>query len=430
MKFESKDSFRDWLSNQPQSMCVAIGARAALRVWTILLVEMKHDGPPFAQEREKLALFTGWSMLVALGAARETSRSLEAVANEIESAIATLRSGTMPASLDRAARAAENVAAAVGKNYRIEWVSDHITYTTALHASNAKNSAVYAIRTKSKLAAREIEDATYRDADFGVSDVLGLPLWLDGVPPASASAFGLSGTLLDTDPRFEFFKRWYDSMVRGAPMDWELQRRVALIPQEVWEAGADAVAGAIAEIEAAWEAERQAIEPRWPDFEPRHVTHLFENKIIVSAGVSSLSAMIRQEFERFRAETGLNETPEMFAPLEALPRGLDRIADILTKMEQSDATEQALREEIGRLNAQVANLETELAKAKADCEALQRSSWKTVAAWTIGGANLFGVLATAVWTVSGDEVGAQQRLETLVEYRDVLMGTGQPPIGP
>ncbi len=271
------------------------------------------------------------------------------------------------------------------------------------------------------------------DAGYSPEKVFFEPLWHRSEIPEGLTTKSIGPTLLDTDPRFDFLKRWYDGMVRGAPMDWELQRRVALIPQEVWEAGAGAVAEAIAEIEAEWDAERQSIEPRRPEFEPRHVTHLFENKIIVSAGMSSLSATIRQEFERFRAETGLNETPEMFAPLEALPHRLDRISDILAKLERSDAAEQALREEIGRLNAQVADLEQELAKAKADCEALQKSSWAKIAKVTIAGTGLFGSLVTALWVVSGDEVGAKQRLENLQEYRDAwdgLIGNTQPPSAP
>lgn len=55
---------------------------------------------------------------------------------------------------------------------------------------------------------------------------------------------------------FAFWRRWYEGFVAGAPLDWDLQRRVALIPHEVWDAGADAVAEAIAEIEAKWLAEK------------------------------------------------------------------------------------------------------------------------------------------------------------------------------
>ncbi|MBT54490.1 MAG: hypothetical protein CMF72_13960 [Mameliella sp.] len=415
MEFEDRGAFERWLKEQSQEVCVAIATRAALRVWpNILSLRFWKDTDEARGQQEGLALLTARCCLVSGIASTYPSPKIRSDAANAAASAAFAATNETNAATNTAAFAATNAANAARA----------VTEATA----NAK--AAYVAAAGSNPFDAVGINAAFSDANLTPAAMLSTPLWHKTGWPDGLAPEEIGPTLLDTDPRFEFFKRWYDGMVRGAPMDWELQRRVALIPQEVWEAGADAVAGAIAEIEAAWEAERQAIEPRWPDFEPRHVTHLFENRIIVSAGVSSLSATIRQEFERFRAETGLNETPEMFAPLEALPRRLDRISDILTKMEQSDATEQALREEIGRLNAQVANLEAELAKAKADCEALQRSSWKTVAAWTIGGANLFGVLATALWTVSGDEVGAQQRLETLVEYRDVLMGTGQPPIGP
>jgi len=45
-------------------------------------------------------------------------------------------------------------------------------------------------------------------------------------------------------------------MLAGQPLPWELQRDVALIDDEIWQAGPEAVAGKIAEIEAAYWAER------------------------------------------------------------------------------------------------------------------------------------------------------------------------------
>ena len=206
----------------------------------------------------------------------------------------------------------------------------------------------------------------------------------------------------------------------GQPLEWELQRRVAMIPEQVWQTGADAIAKAISETEEAWRAERLSNRPRSPEFEPNQVKHLFDNRTLVSAGAASLSATIRMEFERFRAETGLNQTPDLFAPLEALPPVLDRIAEILRNEKRTDTTEQILREEVRRLNARVAELENALADARSECAKLHSQSWKKVAAWTVGSTNLFGVLAAAVWTVSGDDVGARKRLETLLEYRTVF----------
>ncbi|MGP6088270.1 hypothetical protein [Antarctobacter jejuensis] len=64
--------------------------------------------------------------------------------------------------------------------------------------------------------------------------------------------------MLSARSGWEFWDRWYRGFLKGEPLDWELQRRVALIPQEVWEAGADAVAEAIAEIEARYEVQKAA----------------------------------------------------------------------------------------------------------------------------------------------------------------------------
>jgi hypothetical protein len=52
-----------------------------------------------------------------------------------------------------------------------------------------------------------------------------------------------------------FWKRWHASYLAGAPLDWDLQRRVALIPDGTWQSGPDAVAEAIARIEALFAVE-------------------------------------------------------------------------------------------------------------------------------------------------------------------------------
>ncbi|MEC8196530.1 MAG: hypothetical protein VX228_09470, partial [Pseudomonadota bacterium] len=47
-----------------------------------------------------------------------------------------------------------------------------------------------------------------------------------------------------------FWQIWYDGFLNGEPIDWELQRRVALIDSETWNAGPEAVAHEIKRIEA------------------------------------------------------------------------------------------------------------------------------------------------------------------------------------
>ncbi len=53
-----------------------------------------------------------------------------------------------------------------------------------------------------------------------------------------------------------FWRDWYRGFLIGDPIDWELQRRVALIEEAIWEAGPEAVAEEIERIRAEWLAEQ------------------------------------------------------------------------------------------------------------------------------------------------------------------------------
>ncbi len=57
---------------------------------------------------------------------------------------------------------------------------------------------------------------------------------------------------------WSFWRDWYQGFLHGKPLDWELQRRVALIPDEDWDKGSAHVAGVIDEIRARFEVERHA----------------------------------------------------------------------------------------------------------------------------------------------------------------------------
>lgn len=93
---------------------------------------------------------------------------------------------------------------------------------------------------------------TREDADMLLhgDDLFAVPLWTlpepewfrvteaDGraVPARSPSVWG-------------FWRRWWDGLRSGQPLDWTLQRQVALIPEDIWKQGPEAVASLIADIE-------------------------------------------------------------------------------------------------------------------------------------------------------------------------------------
>ena len=211
---------------------------------------------------------------------------------------------------------------------------------------------------------------------------------------------------------FAFWRDWYQGFLDGKPLDWELQRRVALIPDADWEQGPEHIAELIEVIRADFAKEQVAPEPRAQEFEPDNVNQLFQYPKSVSASLSHSSSTILQGFEAFRQESGINETPEFLAPLEAIPTYLNRISTLLTTQLQSAASEQALREEIGRLNAKVAQLETEVIKLKTDLDT-QKKPWFGKTTTLSAG---IATLVSGLWIVSGDEIGPKQRRETLTEY--------------
>jgi hypothetical protein len=62
----------------------------------------------------------------------------------------------------------------------------------------------------------------------------------------------LHGKWLNTD----FWARWHQGFLNGSPIDWELQRRLALgVSDEAWETGVETVAREIAAIEAKYAVE-------------------------------------------------------------------------------------------------------------------------------------------------------------------------------
>lgn len=76
--------------------------------------------------------------------------------------------------------------------------------------------------------------------------------WRWSLVPARAVHVGEDAS---KNPWF-FWVRWFDGAIRGHPIDWVLMHKVALIGDEVWNEGAEAVAAEIARIEAEWLAEQ------------------------------------------------------------------------------------------------------------------------------------------------------------------------------
>ena len=81
-------------------------------------------------------------------------------------------------------------------------------------------------------------------------DPFATPLWTSPAPDWFHNAEAKARTLWQADATlWDFWLRWWDGVLSGQQIDWALQERVALIPDEVWQAGPARVSERIAAIE-------------------------------------------------------------------------------------------------------------------------------------------------------------------------------------
>lgn len=76
------------------------------------------------------------------------------------------------------------------------------------------------------------------------------PLWPGSPPDWFVVSDETARKIWQKEPEaWHFWNRWWDAIVKGIPLSWDLQRDVALIPEDIWAKGAEAVGVEIAKIE-------------------------------------------------------------------------------------------------------------------------------------------------------------------------------------
>nr|WP_245218147.1 hypothetical protein [Ruegeria sp. HKCCE3926] len=113
-------------------------------------------------------------------------------------------------------------------------ISSLPTHLTAYHGEGLKE--------------RTADTAALTVAPEDTEQVFATKLWHGEVPETHA---GLSQQFFDnaTGTPWEFWAEWYKGMLNGNPLDWELQRRVALIDNSIWLQGPEAIATETSRIE-------------------------------------------------------------------------------------------------------------------------------------------------------------------------------------
>ncbi len=226
-------------------------------------------------------------------------------------------------------------------------------FSAAIAVSTTQNDAY-------KIVAQHCANETARDCLDGDKDIFRKPLWTtddawrNHIPENSAFETFQQGEA------FEFWRRWYQGFVIGRPLDWALQTQVALIDDAVWDAGAEAVAAAIREIEANLGGPAPLEEKALRE----HVGHFLTNPVLSAATALNGAETIERAISDYLRDAPANCLPEDLKHLEALPRHFKAIARVIGNKTDEGEKESLLVDEISMLHARVTELEGELAVAK------------------------------------------------------------------
>jgi hypothetical protein len=231
--------FRGWLKMQPQEVCVAIAFRAAMRYLPLAFPRVEAIGTSKRMtlsahhSAERLTLSTYRAALASGVAAVGPTPDLVAAASRAAHAARGAENNAVGG-----ARAAARAAASAARAAAAEYAADAVS--TAAYAASANAAA---------------RSAAYADTallpDRMMAEAITLPPELEAVVGPVRDAADNAVTLgKSKDSPWSFWTRWYAAAMAGDPLPWELQEMVALIPNEIWEAGPEAVAKEIARIEA------------------------------------------------------------------------------------------------------------------------------------------------------------------------------------
>lgn len=137
------------------------------------------------------------------------------------------------------------------------------------HASFAKNQTFlssthfprsgHEANAKYDDAVAHVAKACVLDCETDFDRLFATPLWHDLGQPFERDKDLPTYREFHRASTFAYWRRWYQGLLDGVPLDRELQRRVALISGDIWDSGPEAVAREIAQIETKWELEREVV---------------------------------------------------------------------------------------------------------------------------------------------------------------------------
>ncbi|WP_164860829.1 hypothetical protein [Parasedimentitalea marina] len=249
-EIEDLGQLESWLKTQDPRMSRAIAARAVLRS---LPAAMRVVDQGFAIISGKGLLLSCFRATLITGVA---STCPTTVMTQVKSAARSARSAALSAALSAlSARTAGSAAESAAES------AAHSADSAG--RSDAHTAALIAIRSAAKSdSVSAALSAVFTDATAGTNglhaDLFASPLWPETNHIGHLLEFWESFSARpDPDETWAFWRQWYQGMLTGTPMEWDLQLQVALIDDAVWDQGAEAVAREIERIRAKFNLEQE-----------------------------------------------------------------------------------------------------------------------------------------------------------------------------
>ena len=207
---------------------------------------------------------------------------------------------------------------------------------------------------------------------------------------------------------WQFWRKWYDGFLQGTPIDWDLQRRVARIPDDEWERGIEHVSKYIDDLEKGTERPE-----RLPETPVRaQAQKLIQAALVFETSARGLQNLIHMAVDAYRREVS-NALPEELQPLEQLPPTLEQIALILAGTPTSPGSEAELYHLLQSMAATISALNLRLKQSNLKVSDLEnRLSDRS-------GRRLF---ASAFYTKSGE--GMAGLMTSKILWGGVISGVG------
>jgi hypothetical protein len=239
-----RESLKEWLEGRPREEAILIVHRAALRIWPFWGAAMREG---WAHKRDLTSLPILRCNL-SLGVA--CKYQVEGIREVLDTCHFSANRMQMFHTSDARSFSTTSAVYSTAKS-SVKTASIDDIFTVAACVADAITVAYVAdIDTWDKVA-QDVAILT----DNG--DLLQSPLWHGEPPPEflEIEQQALETLAQETGDRDSYWHRWYFAAKRGAWLDWEVQRQIALLPDDVWQAGHAAVAAEIARIEASRQAE-------------------------------------------------------------------------------------------------------------------------------------------------------------------------------